>query len=1224
MAVFFGQTLLAPARWPGCCSPSHHDRSRYGPRCSGRSAGRRRRGSHDKRTVGRASSGVGHGRGPRSVCCFAEAAVLVRWPTLVSVAGRVGFVLIPFVTVALSVWLNDEPITAGLVIGGVLVLAGVYVGALRRRLSFARYPRIRRSNCRISTRSWRAELREARAVGAACWDGGVPTTRGESVTALRLVRTERAEVDAPVLDSEQRRVVEHRGGPLLVLAGPGTGKTTTLVESVVDRVERDGIDPEDALVLTFSRRAAAELRERIARRLRRTVREPSARTFHSYAFGLLRREAQSRGDPPPRLITAAEQDLLIRDLLRGEVEEFGAGDWPQRLRPALPTRGFAHELRDLVLRMTERRVSPRQLAVLGGRHGRDDWVAAARFAQQYAAVTALRHPPAYDPAGLVRAAAVALRHDAGLLAHERDTRAVVLVDEYQDADPAQQELLQLVAGGGRDLVVVGDPDQSIYAFRGAEAEGLRDFPDRFRTAASEPAPVVALGTSRRLGSAVLAATRRIATRLGGPPRHRELRPSDDGPPGEVAVHLLPSASAEAAFIAGRLRRAHLVDGVPWQSMAVLVRSAVALPVLRRGLTAAGVPVAVRLEEVPLVHQPPVRALLDVLALATGQRPLDADLAVDLLSGPLGGTDPLALRRLRQALRKLEVATGGSRTSAELLVAAIQQPAIVAPVGEHAAAPLTRLADALRAARDAAEKPGATAEEVLWSAWNATGLASRWSQAALRDGPAGAAADRDLDAVVALFDAAARFTDRLPGENPAGFLDQLRGLEIPADTLAPRAQPSTAVQLMTAHAAKGLEWDLVVVAAVQEGSWPDLRARGGLLGIETLLDVVAGCDDPPAIRHSARLADECRLFFVAATRARRRLIVTAVAAEDAQPSRFLDYLDPVVGNAADRPVERPLRNLDLLSVVAELRRVVCDPAQPYPRRQGAAHQLARLAAAGVRSADPQQWYGLRPISDDAPLASDGEPIHVSPSRVAEFDRCELRWLLTECGASSTETTSAGVGLLVHSLAENAARNGWSTDDLLAELDRRWPELGVGSGWVGRREYARTRPIVQRLGSWLAENPRTVLAVEQPFDVQIGRVGISGQVDRLERDAQGRLVVVDFKTGTSLVSPEELAGHPQLAAYQLAVEHGGFDAVTGGTRRSGGASLVQLRAAVAGVKEQTQRPLGDSADPGWAVKLLQRTADRMAGSTFRAIRSRWCNVCPALPSCPAHPDGGQVTP
>ena len=215
-----------------------------------------------------------------------------------------------------------------------------------------------------------------------------PVTQGGPT--FRLVRGETRAVDAPDLDDDQQRVVAHRGGPLLVLAGPGTGKTTTLVEAVVDRVERDGLDPEQILVLTFSRRAAGELRDRIAARLARTTREPLARTFHSYAYGLLRREAMLLQEPEPRLLSGPEQDLLIRELLAGDVEEFGARAWPAELRPALLTAGFASELRDLMLRAVERGVGPEELASLGRRERRPDWVAAARFLRQYADVTSLR------------------------------------------------------------------------------------------------------------------------------------------------------------------------------------------------------------------------------------------------------------------------------------------------------------------------------------------------------------------------------------------------------------------------------------------------------------------------------------------------------------------------------------------------------------------------------------------------------------------------------------------------------------------------------------------------------------------------------------------------------------------------------------------------------------------------------------------------------------------
>src|ERR1700761_3546636 len=165
----------------------------------------------------------------------------------------------------------------------------------------------------------------------------------------RLVRRPRGGTAAPELDERQRAVVQHTGGPLLVLAGPGTGKTTTLVETVVARVEA-GVPVEHILMLTFSRRAAGELRDRVTARLDRTVREPVARTLHSYAFGVLRMHAVAQQLPAPRLLSGAEQDGVIRQLL----SESDPQRWPAALRPALHTRGFAGDVRDLLMRAIER------------------------------------------------------------------------------------------------------------------------------------------------------------------------------------------------------------------------------------------------------------------------------------------------------------------------------------------------------------------------------------------------------------------------------------------------------------------------------------------------------------------------------------------------------------------------------------------------------------------------------------------------------------------------------------------------------------------------------------------------------------------------------------------------------------------------------------------------------------------------------------------------------
>jgi superfamily I DNA/RNA helicase/RecB family exonuclease len=1065
----------------------------------------------------------------------------------------------------------------------------------------------------------------------------------------RLVRARRPLPGRPDLDPAQQAVVDHRGGPLRVLAGPGTGKTTTLVEAVVSRVEHDGVRPDEILVLTFSRRAAAELRERISARLARTVREPLARTFHSYAFGLLRAEAVRAGRPAPRLLTGAEQDLVVRELLAGDRAERGAAEWPERLRPALATRGFADELRDLLLRAEERGLSPEQLARLGQREQRPEWIAAGRFARQYRQVTALReHGQGYDPAVLVQEAAHLLAADEALLVAEREARRVVVVDEYQDADPAQEQLLALIAGDGRDLVVVGDPDQSIYAFRGSDPDVLQRFPERFRAAGGAPAPTLGLTSTRRFGPTLRDAAARVAQRLGGPTSHRRLAvlAHDGERPLEVAV--LRSVSQEAALVAHRLRAAHLHRGVAWSRMAVVVRAAASLPILRRALTSAGVPVAVRRDEIPLVDEPAVRALLDVLEIAVGRRAVGIPEATDLVTGPIGAADPLALRRLRQELRRVDAASGGTEQSGALLVAALAQPDLLAGLDPDVAAPARLVADVLAAARVAAAEVAATAESVLWAAWHAAGLAGRWSRVALSGGAGAAAADRDLDAVVALFDNVARFVDRLPGAGPGSYLDQVRDQQVPGDTLAPRAPQGDAVTLLTAHAAKGLEWDVVAVVGVQEGRWPDLRRRGSLLGSADLLDVLAGREPSAVERMTAALAEERRLFYVAVTRARQQLLVTAVQGEDDSPSRFLDELDPPTpGQPADRPLTPAPRGLDLASVVAELRSVVAgDDEQPAA---AAAADLARLAAAGVPGADPDEWFGLPSLSDDRPLRDAHEPVPVSPSRVEAFDRCSLRWLLESVGGAGAESTSQTVGSLVHRLAYEAAVEGLDGPALVDRFEQLWPSLDLGEGYAAAREHDRTRLKVERLATWLQHNPRELIAVEREFRVAIGRAVVAGRVDRLERDAEGRLVVVDIKTGSTVPAEGDVQRHPQLGTYQAAVRAGAFAEVldvgvvapeigrvldpapaTGGTADPaptwvlGGAELVQLGADRRTVKVQQQPPLPEGDEADWVAALLAWVADGMAAGSFAvAATTAHCERCPVRTCCPVWPEGRQVT-
>ncbi|MGN6609509.1 MAG: ATP-dependent helicase [Jatrophihabitans sp.] len=1020
-----------------------------------------------------------------------------------------------------------------------------------------------------------------------------------SARSYHLLRTAPPPATAPVLDAQQRRVVDHPGGPLLVLAGPGTGKTTTLVETVVDRVQR-GVPVESILMLTFSRRAAVEMRDRVAARLDRTVREPIARTLHSYAFGILRMAAVRDGAPAPRLLASAEQDVLIRDLLAdGDVER-----WPVGLRPALRTLGFADELRDFLMRAVERGLDGPTLQHLGRVYDRPDWLAAGAFLTEYQGVTVLRDPGGYDPAELISGALNALHADPSLLAAERERRRHLFVDEYQDTDPAQAELVQLLADGADELVLVGDPDQSIYAFRGADESAIRDVSHRF--GGGGEVPVVALRECRRFGADLVEATRRIAHRLPGRAEQRAVTPAAGLDPGRVDVHVFRSASEEAAYLAGVLRRAHL-EGIPWQRMAVLVRStAQTLGVLRRAMTTAGVPVAVRAADIPLAEQPAVDLLLDLLGCAADPGRLDEAQAEALLTGPLGGADSLTLRRVRRVLRRTFPDDGGA------LVPVLLDPSAAALLPPAGAGAITRVARTLAAGRAAVES-GGDVEAVLWAVWTASGLAGRWETASLAGGPAGAAADRDLDAVLRLFDEAANFVDRLPGEAPARFADHLRAQQIPGDAMALPRREADAVAILTAHAGKGLEWDVVAVAHVQEGGWPDLRRRGSLLGTDELLDAIegrAGTAAPASV--SRQLAEERRLFYVAATRARRHLVVTAVTGEDEQPSRFLDELDP---RDEPRSPTRPMSGVHLPGLVAELRAVVTAPDAPEGERRAAASQLARLAHAGVPGADPDEWWGLAPLSTTAGVADPDRPVPISPSRVEPFLDCELRTVLQQLGGQDDQGTAAGLGTLVHALAA-AEADPLDLAELERQLDEQWSTLDFGAAWYAKNQRETASGMLDRLVTWLRESRATLerVDVERGFRAEVGDAVIAGRVDRLERDADGRLVVIDLKTGRN--KPSDATAHPQLGVYQLAIEAGGF----GDGEVAGGARLVQL--GTGGAIEQVQRPLAEHDDPEWARRTVEHVAERMRGHEFLAIDNSRCHVCEVRSCCPLQPVGRQV--
>jgi len=1068
---------------------------------------------------------------------------------------------------------------------------------------------------------------------------------------LTLARATPDEAAVPELDAVQRAVVDHRGGVLRVLGAPGTGKTTAAVEAVVGRVRSGEAGADGCLVLGPTRRAAAALRDRITARLAGTSTLPLARTPASLGFGILRQAAATRGDPSPRLLSGPEQDVILRDLLAGhEAGHAARPPWPERVELALPTRAFRAELRDLLMRAVELGLDASALVRLGVEHGRQEWVAAGAVLEEYDEVTALSAPGAFDPAWILGAAADELTDDPGHLDALRRSLRLVVVDDAQELTAPALRLLEVLAGPmlpgapAPDLVLLGDPDAATQTFRGADPRILaHGWTALLAPQAGADAATLVLPTAYRSPEAVRAVVGRVAGHIGvlGYAAHRTAAAGRPG--GEVEAHVLRAVSQEAAFVAGRLREEHLLHAVPWSRMAVVVRGQARTSTLRRVLTSSGVPVSASAADLPVRDEVAVRpllALLDAVIGVTlrGEEGLDPAMVLDVLTSPIGGADAVALRRLRRALRRDELEAGGGRPSEVLLAEVLRAPVHLAQLGPEAA-PARRVATVLDAGIAAAGvvetdghrrwAPGVTPETVLWAMWSAAGVAEPWRQAALAGGPGGARADRDLDAVLALFDAAARFTDRLPGAGPDRFLDHVLGQDVPGDTLVARAPEGESVALLTPQAAAGGQWEVVVVAGVQEGVWPDLRLRGTLLGSADLVEAVAGRLAPggaaePGRRRASQAAvrhDETRLFLVAASRTSRRLIVTAVRSEDEQPSPYLDVVDPLDPHAVDRRFTEVDRPMTLAALVAALRRDVV--ADDTGVRGAAVTGLARLARAGVPGADPGRWWALTTLTDDRPRRLAGDPVRVRPSQIEGFGECQLRWALTASGGDGPSLGAQDIGTLVHEVAKDADEAAErDIGALRARLDARWGRLGMPRGWLTDRKRLEADAMLERLARYWQEAQAhgwRFVGAEQSMRVALGRVLLSGQVDRLE-EHDGGIRVIDYKTGTSKPTRAELPRHAQLGAYQVAVEAGGFEGLPA---RSAGAALLQLgKAANTTTTLMTQPALADDEDPSWAAALLGEVAEGMAGASFAATLGDRCRICSLKASCPAQPEGRSI--
>ena len=1012
---------------------------------------------------------------------------------------------------------------------------------------------------------------------------------------LNLVRAgaNQAQIAKHELTSEQLQVINHRNSQLLVLGSAGSGKTTTLIAAISNRISQ-GFDPNSILAITYGRDSASKLRDQIASAnpALHTVAEPIARTFHSLAFMILNDpiNLESSNEKKYVLLSGAEQDAQIRQLLALDAADPSQTLWPADLSAALTTRGFAKELREFISRATERGSSPQELITFAKKYEQRYWPAICQFWEKYKSAMALRDGTTthsfnrVDPSELIVLAAEKLESNQRLLDKYRKLFQVIYVDEFQESDRAQRKLLKLLSN--QELVIFADPQSAVGRFRGADPENLLADLEQF-------------GIKDKIT---------LQSKLRSNPAQQTV--------------LLSSVSEEANFIAHQFRSAHLINGLPWSQMAVIVRSPGAqIAALQRAFAMNSIPVEIDASALSLADNPAIRPIITIAQIALGQLKLTTsnwEQVEELLKSEFAGADAISIRQMRIALTRAQ--SGDQvKSSTELILDCLTSPSADLPWDQLTS--LKRINDLIKVAKKSLSS-SSDISDLLWSIWsngkNYEGdlISQIWQQTALAGGVRGGIADQNLDAVITLFEVARRFSERLPGAKPSLFIDQLLGEKILSDSITATAQRGEVVQVMTVHSAKGLEWQYVALAGMQEGSWPNLKQRGSLLGSERLVEIfrhgISNAEQLDAISAAGLAEDEKRLLNVALTRASKQIFITAVAHEDNQPSRYFEKLAP-----EDIQVSQTQRSITQPALVAALRRMASYASDEDSKF--AAKALKTLASNGVRAADPKNWIGITPPSTELPVIGEDEQLRISPSSLESFTECGLKWMLEQSGGKDADSTAQVLGSAIHVIAAQLKdQPSLTLDQLEAKLKGAWSLIDMNKGWIKDYEYRRAALMLQKFYGWHLSNKNKLIGVEEKFEFKLGNAVVSGSIDRVELTSEGKYYIVDLKTGATPISFEDAQSNKQLQSYQLAVVNDGFKNKLE-HQEVAGAQLIFVGDHKG--KEAKPRPQ-DLVDAKAVSAEISEIAIGMSDKSFVAIINDRCRSCAVKSSCPIQPAGKSV--
>lgn len=951
-----------------------------------------------------------------------------------------------------------------------------------------------------------------------------------------------------------------------IVAGPGTGKTEFLVRRVAHIIS-EGLAPRDQiLVLTFSRRAARDIGNRIETSVGGSTVPIDATTFHSLALRIL--EARTKGAPPQPL-TTPEQIGLVRDLLRSEEPS----NWPLPYQGVLTTTGFAEEVADFLMRCSERLLDPVALAERA--RERADWAGIPGFYQRYIDHLASIHRTDY---GTMLVAAVDALANPGPDDVPVDY-SYILIDEYQDTSPAQAEMAHLLAVEHGNLTVTGDPYQSIYSFRGAELRNIADFEKRH-----EEIHRIVLGESLRVPAPIMDAALRVVS--GG-----EL-PGSAGPvspaphPGRVETYVFDQETAEAEWIGSQIEHAIHVENTDPGEIAILVRSKrEMLNEISRALDRRKIPH--NRPDRRLVDHPAVRLVADLVTLAATPEALaqqdlkDADAAARrLLLGPMVG---ITLGKLREVTAQRN-RSGSWKDAFRMLE------------------PMTELLPYLD---DSTWAMDLSATDGFWQLWTGAGQFER-----LVHDPDRREWRTALSSFAQVLD---RQAERDPNVSLMRFFELAEDEAYEATPLLSHHRGQREVILTTLHQAKGLEFKEVFIANAVEGVFPDLRRSRRMLRPELLSP--ERTTDPAAVAQF-QVQEEMRLAYTAMTRASSRVVWTATDAGvdqgEQRPSRFLIAAsDHESLSEIGRPAVEDLVPITLSEAESALRRAAADPALAPAERLAAVATLARSPAAAW---DASRFAGISEPGPDSPILE--KVPTMSPSQADSYARCPRVYAIERrLRIGDPTTVYAQSGTLIHSALEKAEREILGTGRVhndvavaLRYLEEEWKGVDFGSDALNRAWLASASEKVANLYEKWPVGSAPPIELEKRVSLEVGGVLWQGVVDRLELTDVGYRLV-DYKTGKKPISLTDAKESIQLGFYALAI-----NAASPGPKVVSAELWYPANDSVS----LTTRELDLSNLDAIEEKMHEVTAAIVAEDWEPRV-SRLCGRCAFRSSCPAWPEG-----